>query len=134
MLKAEPTVQKYMTSMPHVVGPDATLPDARKVMENFQIRHLPIVEGRRIIGLISDRDLKMAMGTSGDQAHDVKVRDLCRADPYVVDPRAPLREVADTMAQCQYGSVMVAQNGQLVGILTRYDICRALSKIISERF
>lgn len=129
---ADLVIQKFMTPMPSFIGPDATLSQARKAMDDFGVRHLPIVEGMKIIGLVSDRDLKMALGILGENPRDIKLREIIRHEPYIVDPMAPLREVVDTMSKKQFGSALVAQNGKLVGIFTRYDACRALSHLLSR--
>ena len=61
MSKSEPTIQKHMTYLPHAIESKATVNAATKKMVELGIRHLPVTEGGALIGVISDRDIKMAM-------------------------------------------------------------------------
>ena len=134
MSKAEPVIQKYMTYVPHAIDASKTLKEAEEVMLLHNIRHLPVMKGGEISGLISDRDIKMAAGIMGSSPNLVIVDDICREHPYQVSPDAKLHEVATEMASKRYGSALVVQNGKLVGIFTTVDACRALSEIIQTRF
>ena len=134
MSKSEPTVQKFMTCQPHSIGAWETLAAARTVMSTHQIRHLPVLEGGRVIGILSDRDIKMVTGLEGVDITKAVVRDACHEHPYEVSPEAPLSEVALEMANKRYGSAIVMQNGKVVGIFTTVDACRALADILQIRF
>lgn len=134
MSKADPHVQKYMTTQPYSIEADKTLADADKEMSQHNIRHLPVMEDGKIIGIISDRDMKMASGLSDVEPSLVRVKDICHEHPYIVDPQDHLKDVAATMADKRYGSALVVQNGKLVGILTTVDICKALVKTLEDRF
>jgi acetoin utilization protein AcuB len=57
-MKSVPTVDKYMTSHPHTIGVDQPLSLAHKIMTEFRIRHLPVLDGGKLVGVISDRDLE----------------------------------------------------------------------------
>lgn len=134
MSKAEPTVQKYMTNKPISIDESKTLNEASKLMGEFKIRHLPVMKGETVTGIISDRDLKMISGIIGSDPMKILVRDLCRENLLEVEPVSPLRKVVQTMAENHYGSAIVTQNGRLVGIFTTSDACNALADIISHRY
>ncbi len=134
MSKAEPTIQKFMTYQPHAIAENASVIEADKMMAKFKIRHLPVMEGDKIIGILSERDLKTALGTIGADFSRMKVVDVCQLNPYIIAPDHLLHEVCDTMATHHYGSAIVSQNGKLVGIFTMVDVCRALSTILQTRF
>ncbi|HTL69801.1 MAG TPA: CBS domain-containing protein [Candidatus Eisenbacteria bacterium] len=133
MSKAEPTIQKYMTMQPYSIEASQTLETAVGFMSDKKIRHLPVTRGGVVIGIISDRDAKMAMGIEGLDASRLPVLDIASEKPYAVTPDMPLRLVAETMASKHYGSAIVTQNGKLVGIFTTVDACRALAEIIALR-
>ncbi len=134
MSKSEPTIQKYMTCQPHVIDVAATLNEAEQKMSAFGIRHLPVVNGDDVIGLISERDLKMVKGLVGAEPDKILVEDLCDGELYQVDPSTPLRVVVENMAEKHYGAAVITQNGKLVGIFTTVDACRALSSLLTQRF
>lgn len=134
MSKAEPTIQKFMTTAPHSIEASRSVYDAEKMMIDLAIRHLPVMKDGVLFGLVSDRDLKLAMTFLEADSKLVKVADVCQEKPYVVEPDTKLHEVLDEMAAHHYGSALVVQNHKLVGILTSVDVCRAISTILRQRF
>lgn len=57
MSKPVPTIQKYMTTCPETIGRDQPMSTAHRVMRERRIRHLPVLDGGHIVGVVSDRDL-----------------------------------------------------------------------------
>jgi acetoin utilization protein AcuB len=133
MSKAEPTIQKYMTTTPISIEAKESMASAAALMDKQRIRHLPVMNKGEIAGLISDRDIKMASGIEGVDPESVPVLDACTESVYKVDPNTLLSDVASTMAQKHYGSALVVSNGKLVGIFTTVDACRALHDILKTR-
>lgn len=134
MSKAEPTIQKFMTYVPHAIDSSKTVQDAQNMMSRYNIRHLPVMRGKEIAGVVSDRDIKMALGLVSSSPNFVIVDDICHEQPYKVSPDAKLHEVAAEMASKRYGSVLVVQNGNLVGIFTTVDACKALCAVLETRY
>ncbi|MDP3921420.1 MAG: CBS domain-containing protein [Candidatus Omnitrophota bacterium] len=134
MSKAEPTIRKYMTTEPAVIESTRSLEDADRIMKDLKIRHLPVMHDGKLLGIISDRDIKAALGIIGSNPDSAKVADICHQHPYQVGPEHKLHEVLDEMADHHYGSVLVVQHDKLVGILTMIDVCRAFSEILQQRF
>ena len=126
------TIQGYMTSQPYFVLDSDTLSTANHTMKRLDIRHLPVMRGREIYGIISDRDIKMAFGLSGIDRDAILVGDVCHTNPFHVSPDAVLSDVAEVMANKQYGCAIVRQGSKLVGIFTVVDACRALSELLRE--
>lgn len=133
MSKSEPTIQKYMTCVPHAIDSSKTIQDAQDMMSQYNIRHLPVMRGKEIAGIVSDRDIKMALGLVSASPNLVLVDDICHEHPYQVSPDAKLHEVASEMAGKRYGSALVVQNGSLVGIFTTVDACKALCAVLESR-
>jgi len=131
MAKFEPVVQQYMSYAPHSIDVSKTVQAAHDLMALYNIRHLPVVREGRLAGIVSDRDIKMAVGLVKSSPNLVLVDDICQEHPYTVSPDTKLRDVADEMAARRYGSVLVVQDDVLVGIFTTVDACKALSEIIS---
>ncbi len=133
MSKAEPTIQKYMTTTPVSIEAKESMDAAAALMDKQKIRHLPVMNKGEVVGLVSDRDLKMASGIEGVDPSSVPVIDVCQENVYKVEPNNLLSDVASTMAQKHYGSALVMQNGKLVGIFTTVDACRALHDVLKTR-
>lgn len=134
MSKSKPTVQKFMTTDVKTIDAGKTIQDAVAFMKEHEIRHLPVISNGEVVGIITDRDIKNILGIVDLDAQNVIIRDACKDVVYIVSPDAGLDDVAQTMAEKHYGSAVVIQNNQLVGILTTVDICRALYSIINQRF
>jgi len=133
MSKPIPTIQKYMTTSPHTVGEDQTMEVAHRMMREHHIRHLPVLRGAKIVGLVSDRDLNFVETLKDVDPRRVLVSEAMTADPYVVSPEAPLDEVVSEMAEHKYGSAVVVQHGKVVGIFTTVDACAAFAELLHTR-
>lgn len=133
MTKPIPSIQKYMSTSPHTIGQEQALEKAKKMMGENSIRHLPVLEGGKIIGLLSDRDVHFLTYLSGLDPSEVKVKDAMSLDPYIVSPDAALDEVAQEMSSNKYGSAVVMQNDKVVGIFTAVDALGALASLLHTR-
>ena len=133
MSKPIPPISKYMTTTPRTIGADATLAAASKVMSELGIRHLPVVDGDQLLGILTERDVTFVESFPDVDATRLTVSEAMREKPYSVSPDTPLDEVATTMAEQRYGSAVVVQNKHVVGVFTTVDVCRALSELLSTR-
>lgn len=133
MSKPIPTIQKYMTTTPHTIGSDQTIAKAAAVMSEHHIRHLPVLRGGRLLGVLSDRDVKLIEGFRDVDATKTKVEEAMTEQPYTVEPDAPLDQVVSTMAEKKLGSAVILQNQKVVGIFTTVDACQALSELLQTR-
>jgi acetoin utilization protein AcuB len=132
-MKSMPTIEKYMTTSPHSIGADQPLVKAEKMMREFKIRHLPVLDGGKLIGIISDRDVKFIESFKDVDPESIKVIEACSEELYIVSPKAPLNEVCSEMAHHKYGSVLVVDNNKLVGIFTWIDGLQALNTLLETR-
>ena len=133
MSKAIPQVQKYMTSSPVTVGVEQTIAHARKVMHEHRIRHLPVLHGGKIVGLLSERDVALVESLKDVAPTKVTVEDAMSQDPYTTAPDTTIDRVAAEMAEHKYGAAVVVQNGKVVGVFTTVDACRTLAEIFEGR-
>lgn len=133
MSKSIPLISKYMTTIPYTARPSLTLEAAMNLMQEHQIRHLPILEGGQLVGLISERDIRIIESFKGIDPKVALVEDAMAQDVYVVSPNAPLDSVAAEMASKKYGSAVVMQNQKVVGIFTVVDAMTALSELLQTR-
>jgi CBS domain-containing protein len=115
-----------MTPFPYYVELDDPLRRAREMMVEHRVRHLPVLRGHTLVGILTDRDLKRALDPDlGLPAKDeLFVRDVYLPEPYAVDSGAPMDAVLEHMAAHHVGSVLVTKRGRLAGIFTATDACR----------
>jgi acetoin utilization protein AcuB len=131
-LKRNPQVIAFMTPFPHSIEVDAPLADARTRMREGNFRHLPVTSGGDIVGIVTDRDIKLVLGPDfgNPEERELKVRDAYVEKTYVVSAAMPVATVARTMAQLHIGSAIITKHNKLVGIFTVTDACRALAEVI----
>jgi len=135
MSKSIPTIQKYMTVLPHTIGIDQSLAFAEKVMSQYHVRHLPVLDAGRLVGILSDRDIRLVESFKDVEAEKVKVEEAYSPDPYITKPTASLSEVCSEMIRNKYGCAIVEDHHKLVGIFTWIDALKAFSDLMeSTRF
>jgi acetoin utilization protein AcuB len=132
-MKDMPKIEKFMTAMPHSINKNLNIKKAFELMREHQIRHLPVQEGGTLVGVLTDRDVKLAGSFQG--TGDLLVEDVMTPDPYVVMPETPVNQVASEMCSHKYGCAVVTQkNGKVVGIFTSTDGMRVLSDILNKNY
>lgn len=133
MTKTIPTIQKFMTTTPHTIGADQTLAHAKKVMRDLAIRHLPVLNGGQIVGIISERDISFMESFKGVDVNHERVEQAMSSSPITVNPTTSLDEVCRNMVQKKIGSVLVQDNHKLVGIFTWIDALEAMDELLHTR-
>jgi acetoin utilization protein AcuB len=133
MSKPIPTIQKYMTTSPHSVGQEQTLAVAHGIMREHRIRHLPVLHGGRLVGMLTERDLHLVETLKDVDPTKVTVEDAMSTQVYSVEPDTGLDVVAQEMAEHKYGSAVVMQNQKVVGIFTTVDACASLAELLHGR-
>ena len=131
-MKRSPQVIAFMTPFPYSIDLEAPLEDAHKLMREHHFRHLPVTSGGAIVGILTDRDIKLILGPDfgSPNERELKVRDAYVEEPCVVPASASVATVARTMADKHIGSAIVTKNDKLVGIFTVTDACRALAQVL----
>ncbi len=123
-------VQDIMTPNPITIDPSKSISDALLLMYQHEIRHLPVVEGRRLVGIVSDRDIKQTMGPPSfakgplDEVEAaLPVTKIMTRNAIAVQPennlKVAIREMVDNRISC----LPVVDHGtNLVGIVSEIDI------------
>ncbi len=132
-MKAIPTVAKYMSTSPLSIGPEQSLETAHKLLRDHEIRHLPVLDGGALVGLLTTRDMNLVEAFETINVKNTKVEDVMATTVYTTSPDAQLDDVCEHMAEHKYGSAVVVQNHKVVGILTTVDICRAMADLLRGR-
>lgn len=132
-------VKDYMTRSPVSVRPDVSVRAAAGTMRARKIRHLPVVEGGHLVGIVTDRDLRQVIFDAGIQARlgraadalaTLTVRDVMTWGVVTVRPESKIRDAARLMREQRLGALPVVQAGRLVAILTERDVLRAFEEAL----
>lgn len=129
--KLEIPVEVYTT--PHLVTAreDSSIDEMKTLMQHHRVRHLPIISAGKVVGIVSDRDLKMAAALNPNEKNLIKAADLMTLEVTTFHRATLLQEVALEMAEKKIGSVLVNDDkGELLGIFTATDALHALIKIM----
>ena len=131
-----PPVSTLMTPFPYFVRPDEPVARVLALMREHDIRHVPVKQEDRVIGLISETDVRWLTRPRGVAVdpESVRVHELPVPPPYAVELTAPLGPVLLEMARLHVGSAIVLRSGRLAGIVTESDVCRALGTVLERRF
>jgi acetoin utilization protein AcuB len=133
MTKPIPTIEKYMTTSPITIEQDRSLAHAQRVMSDNKVRHLPVMDGEKLVGILSDRDVALISSIAGADPHTLRVSDAMTPKPYTTSPKTPIDEVVSHMAEHKIGSVVVVDNHHVVGIFTAVDALAAFAHLLQTR-
>lgn len=127
-----PTLKSVMTPFPHSVEVNADIRTARAMMDQHGIRHLPVTENHKLIGLLSERDIWVARNVSDETLAELSITagSVCSRNPYVAEITDPLADVVLDMATRQVDSAVIVRHDRLAGILTTTDVCRLLGELL----
>jgi len=128
-------VGRRMTREPKTVRPDDPLAHAAAVMREHRINHLPVVEGERLVGILSDTDLRneaLAREARGEGGTTLSgcVRDVMRTEVWSVTPDDALEDALLVMVQQRFGALPVLSGDRLVGIVTKVDLLNAFAEVL----
>ncbi len=120
-------IAALITPMPLTIGPKQSLAKAHEIMRRANIRHLPVLDGDKLVGMVSQRDLHLIETFKDVEPEKVPVEEAMTTEPYAVRYDVSLSEVARTMADRKFGAVVVVDDdGRVVGVFTTTDALRAL--------
>jgi CBS domain-containing protein len=117
-----------MTSDPQTVTGEQTVVDAARIMKQEDTGIVPIVDGDRLVGVITDRDIAITVVADGKDPQSTSVTDVASRDLVTIDPQQDLDEALRLMAQHQVRRLpVVEEDGRLVGILAQADVAQHTS-------
>jgi acetoin utilization protein AcuB len=130
-------VRSRMTADVVKVAPSTTLAEALTLTRSHRIRHLPIVENNRLVGVVTDRDLRLAMppiwAEQQDELRDAlrnkTVRDVMVTSIITTTPETPIEQAAKLLYEHRIGCLPVMSGDELVGILTETDVLRSFVEL-----
>jgi acetoin utilization protein AcuB len=126
-------VKDSMTREVVVLSPETTAAEALAICRERRIRHLPVLEEGRLVGIVSDRDLRSAAPAGSGRAETLgklRVSEVMTRDVVSVRPDDPIEEAANAMRERKIGCLPVVEDDALVGILTSSDVMEALVQLM----
>jgi acetoin utilization protein AcuB len=132
-MKITPQIKDFMTRSPFTVVSRTSLREARWQMRRARVRHLPVVEDGKLVGILGDRDIKSAGFHLGEAADTCLVSEIMAPEPQTVRPEISLMTVVKMMADRKIGSVIVVDEQEKIqGIFTAIDALRFFSSVFSD--
>lgn len=138
-------VRNWMKHPVHTIKPRDTAQHARSVLEKYRINQLPVVVDGKLVGIVTDRDLRDAFpsvfevaATNRSEPHawpepeKISVESVMTRDAAVIAPTDHIIDAARRMREQRFGALPVVENGALVGILTRSDLLDALVVLATD--
>ena len=119
-------VQDVMTEGVHTVSPAIPAEDAWNLMRTKRVRHLVVTDGRRVAGILSDRDVGGRKGPA--VRRNRTVAELMTAHVVTIPPATPLRKAANLMRGRSIGCLVVTERERIVGIVTVADLLELLGR------
>jgi CBS domain-containing protein len=117
------SVQEAMTSNPCTIDADKPVAYAAKMMKDEDVGLAPIVEGDRLVGTVTDRDIVTRVIAEGRDPQSTSVREIASTDLVTIDPQQGLDEALRLMAQHQVRRLpVVEEGGRLVGVVAQADV------------
>jgi acetoin utilization protein AcuB len=134
-------VEDAMTGAVVTLSPEETLGDAINLLRSKRIRHLPVVEESRLVGIVTDRDVKRAtpsvLSGVAKEEYDaalgrIKVAQFMTREPITVTRKSQLKEAVGTLIEKKVGALPVVDDGHLVGILTEIDVMKIAHDLLGD--
>ena len=123
-------VKERMSPVAITIRPEASLTEARVLLDRHRIRHLPALDKGKLVGILTDRDIRSA--ASASSLESVKVADAMTRKVITVSPEARVQEAAKLMLTHRIGGLPVVKKGELQGIITETDLLNALIEIMDH--
>ena len=118
-------IRELMTESPRTVSSDATVVEAARVMRDDDVGLVPVVDGDRLVGTVTDRDIAIRVVAEERDSSSTTVREIASTDLVTIDPEQELGEALRLMAQHQVRRLpVVEEDGRLVGIVAQADVAR----------
>lgn len=118
-------ISRLMTPNPTTVNSRDYLQAAATLMKEGGYRRVPVVDGGKLVGIVTDRDVRRHVG----YLDSTRISAAMTPDPHTVTPRMSVEDAARLMISHKIGGLPVVEDGKLVGIITTTDVLRAFLKV-----
>jgi acetoin utilization protein AcuB len=129
-------VGRRMTKDPKTVSPDDTLAHAADIMRRLRFNHLPVVEGGKLVGILTDTDLRNISLTGepaqgGTMPSDRRVREVMKTEVWSLTPEDAVEDALLIIRRKKFGALPVLSGDKLVGIITKIDLLNAVIDVLN---
>lgn len=130
------TTNDLMTIDPETVTRDMPLREVVSAMNRANIRQILVVDGKKLVGIVTDRDIRLAVNSPLtaeeplerlELLNDYKAEDCMTENPRTVAPETPIHKVAQLLSMYKFGALPVVKNDELVGIITVTDLLNQMA-------
>ena len=130
-------VRELMTGAPITVSPDTPVFDARQTMIKERIRHLLVIEADRLVGIVTDRDIRLNLPSQATSLSmwevnyllaKLTVSKVMTTSVIIIGPDQEAPDAARLMLEHKIGALPVLDGSRLIGILTETDVLRAFAR------
>jgi CBS domain-containing protein len=119
------SIKDVMTSNPCTIDAGKSVAYAAKMMKDEDVGLAPIVEGDKLVGMLTDRDIAIRVVAEGKNPEQVTVEEVASKQVVTIDPQQDLAEALRIMAKHQVRRLpVVEEDGRLVGVVAQADIAR----------
>jgi len=135
-------IREWMTTEPITVTPDTPVSEARELMRQKSVRHLLVMEGERLAGIITDRDIRLATPPPATRLQvwevaylltKLTVGEMMTRPVKTIGPDLSMAEAARLMLEARIGALPVTEAGRVVGIITGTDLLHAFAQMLQEK-
>jgi len=135
-------VKDRMTPNPVTITPDTSFPEAFRIMREKKIRHLPVMDKKKLVGVVARTDLLHASPSAATSLSvfeinyllaNLHIREVMSSPPITVPEDAPLEEAARVMVERKIGCLPVMRDGMLVGLITETDIFETFVEVLGGK-
>jgi acetoin utilization protein AcuB len=126
------TVRDWMTRQPETVPVDCPIKAALGRMQDHEIRHLLVVDGDRLVGVVSNRDVRRLLAADRPPAITDPVDRIMTEDPFTVAPETPVTTAARLLLERRIGGLPVRDGDEIVGVFTTSDALEALLSVVER--
>jgi CBS domain-containing protein len=116
------SVRDLMTQNPRAVRPDDSVVEAARLMRDENVGSLPVIDGDRLIGMVTDRDVALRVVAEARDPGSVSVQEIASRNPVAAESATDLDDALQLMARHQVRRLPVTEEGRLVGIIAQADV------------
>jgi CBS domain-containing protein len=127
-----PTVKDIMNTDVKTIRPGETVQKAAEIMKEFRIGSLIVIQGAKLVGIVTERDILNQVVADGKDPAEVKIEDVMTRDVIMVLPEMTIEEAVDLMMEKKIKKLPVVSNNKLIGILTATDIITAEPRMLKQ--
>lgn len=139
--EAKMQVRDFMKVSPISVSPTTPVAEARDLMQRRRIRHLLVLDGVRLVGIVTDRDIRLNLPSPATSLSiweinyllaKLTVGEVMTRSVITIRPDRPVVEAVRLMLEHRIGALPVTEDGRVIGIITETDLLRAFDRVLAE--